>query len=101
MGYNKMFKYLKKSTVHNIQNGRWVHGSLTNYNSVKQHMVKTKRSFFKKLPDSIFIVDLKKNMPILKEANSLGIPTIGIGDTDSNIKNLTYILPGNDDSYEV
>ena len=52
----------------------------------------------KKLPDVIFIVDPKKEHICVNEAHSLGIPLIGICDTNCDPEDLDYVIPGNDDA---
>ena len=52
----------------------------------------------KKLPDAIFIVDLKKERICVEEAHALGIPLIGICDTNCDPEDLDYVIPGNDDA---
>ena len=52
----------------------------------------------KKLPDAIFIVDPKKERICVQEAHTLGIPLIGIADTNCDPEELDYIIPGNDDA---
>ena len=52
----------------------------------------------KKLPDAIFIVDLKKEHICVEEAHALGIPLIGICDTNCDPEDLDYVIPGNDDA---
>jgi len=52
----------------------------------------------KKLPDAIFIVDPKKERICIQEAHTLGIPVIGIADTNCDPDELTYVIPGNDDA---
>ena len=52
----------------------------------------------KKLPDAIFIVDPKKERICVHEAHSLGIPLIGIADTNCDPEELDYVIPGNDDA---
>lgn len=52
----------------------------------------------KKLPDALFIVDIKKNNLAAKEARMKNIPTIAIVDTNVNPKDVTYPIPANDDS---
>lgn len=51
-----------------------------------------------KLPDAIFIVDPKKERICVQEAHSLGIPLIGIADTNCDPEELDYVIPGNDDA---
>ncbi len=52
----------------------------------------------KKLPDAIFIVDPKKEHNCVQEARALGIPLIGIADTNCDPEELDYVIPGNDDA---
>ena len=52
----------------------------------------------KDIPDAIFIVDPKKEHLCVKEAQTLGIPLIGISDTNCDPEELDYIIPGNDDA---
>jgi small subunit ribosomal protein S2 len=52
----------------------------------------------KKLPDAIFIVDPKKEHICVQEAHTLGIPLIGIVDTNCDPEELDYVIPGNDDA---
>lgn len=50
------------------------------------------------IPDMIFIVDPKKENICVQEAHTLGIPLVGIADTNSDPEDLEYIIPGNDDA---
>ena len=50
------------------------------------------------LPDAIFVVDVDHEAIAIKEAKNLGIPVIGIVDTNSNPDNVDYVIPGNDDA---
>ena len=52
----------------------------------------------KRLPDAIFIVDPKKERICVQEAHTLGIPLIGIADTNCDPDDVDYIIPGNDDA---
>ena len=51
-----------------------------------------------RIPDVIFVVDPKKERICVHEAETLGIPLIGIADTNSDPEELDYIIPGNDDA---
>ena len=51
-----------------------------------------------RLPGAIFIVDPKKEKIAVREARKIGIPSIGIVDTNCNPDELDYIIPGNDDA---
>nr|MCR5606716.1 30S ribosomal protein S2 [Treponema sp.] len=52
----------------------------------------------KNIPDAIFIVDPKKERICVQEAHALGIPLIGIADTNCDPEELDYVIPGNDDA---
>ena len=52
----------------------------------------------KRLPDAIFVVDPKKERICVQEAHTLGIPLIGIADTNCDPEELDYVIPGNDDA---
>ncbi|MFT5484629.1 MAG: small subunit ribosomal protein S2 [Halieaceae bacterium] len=50
------------------------------------------------LPDALFVVDVDHERIAITEANKVGIPVIGIVDTNSNPDGVDYIIPGNDDA---
>lgn len=50
------------------------------------------------LPGGVFIIDPKKEIIAVKEANKLGIPIVAIVDTNCDPDNIDYIIPGNDDA---
>lgn len=50
------------------------------------------------LPDMLFVVDVDHERIAILEANKLGIPVIGIVDTNSNPDGVDYVIPGNDDA---
>lgn len=50
------------------------------------------------LPDALFVVDPKKEGIAIAEANKLGIPVIGIVDTNCDPELVDYVIPGNDDA---
>ena len=50
------------------------------------------------LPDALFIVDVGHESIAVQEAKTLGIPVIGIVDTNNSADNVDYIVPGNDDA---
>jgi small subunit ribosomal protein S2 len=52
----------------------------------------------KKVPDAIFVVDPKKERICVQEAHTLGIPLIGIADTNCDPEELDFVIPGNDDA---
>ena len=52
----------------------------------------------KELPGVMFIVDAKKERIGILEARKLGIPVIGLVDTNCNPEDVDYAIPGNDDA---
>lgn len=50
------------------------------------------------LPDALFVVDVGYQKIAVTEANKLGIPVIGIVDTNNTPEGIDYVIPGNDDS---
>ena len=50
------------------------------------------------LPDAIFVVDVGYHKIAVSEAKKLGIPLIGVVDTNHNPEGVDYVIPGNDDS---
>ena len=51
-----------------------------------------------RLPSAIFVVDVMKEHIAIKEANRLGIPVFAIVDTNSDPKNIDFVIPANDDA---
>jgi small subunit ribosomal protein S2 len=50
------------------------------------------------LPDALFIIDVGYQKGAVAEANKLGVPVIGVVDTNHNPEGIQYVIPGNDDS---
>ena len=50
------------------------------------------------IPDMIFVVDPRKERICIQEAETLGIPLVGICDTNCDPEELDYVIPGNDDA---
>jgi small subunit ribosomal protein S2 len=50
------------------------------------------------LPGAVFVVDPKRERIAVREAKKLGIPVVGIGDTNCDPDELDFIIPGNDDA---
>jgi small subunit ribosomal protein S2 len=50
------------------------------------------------LPDALFIVDVGYQKIAVEEANKLGIPVIGVVDTNHSPEGIDYVIPGNDDA---
>lgn len=51
-----------------------------------------------RLPGAVFIIDAKKERIAVNETKKLGIPSVGIVDTNCNPEDITYAIPGNDDA---
>ena len=51
-----------------------------------------------RLPDSVFIIDVRKEEIAVAEANKLGIPVIAVVDTNCSPEGIDYVIPGNDDA---
>jgi small subunit ribosomal protein S2 len=51
-----------------------------------------------RLPDAIFIIDVKKEEIAVAEANRLGIPIVAVVDTNCSPEGIDYVIPGNDDA---
>ena len=51
-----------------------------------------------RIPDAIFIIDPKKEHICVQEAHALGIPLVGVCDTNCDPDELDYVIPGNDDA---
>jgi small subunit ribosomal protein S2 len=50
------------------------------------------------LPDALFVIDVGYQKGAVQEANKLGIPVIGVVDTNHSPEGIDYVIPGNDDS---
>lgn len=71
--------------------------------NIKREMEKLERSIggikdMGGLPDAIFIIDVGHESGAVTEASKLGIPVIGVVDTNNTPEGVAYIIPGNDDS---
>ena len=69
----------------------------------KREMIKLERSLggikdMGGLPDAMFVIDVGYESGAITEANKLGIPVIGIVDTNNSPAGIDYVIPGNDDS---
>lgn len=51
----------------------------------------------KGIPDAIFVIDPKKEKIVLKEAEVMGVPVVGLVDTDTNPQSVAIVIPANDD----
>ena len=52
----------------------------------------------KRQPDAVFVVDLKKEQLGIREARRLGIPVVGLVDTNVDPDEADFVIPGNDDA---
>ncbi len=52
----------------------------------------------KRQPDAVFVVDLKNEQLAVREARRLGIPIIGLVDTNADPDEVDFVIPGNDDA---
>jgi small subunit ribosomal protein S2 len=97
---------------------RWLGGMLTNFKTVKTSIKRLKDMQAQKeagldhmiekdiggiqdmnaLPDAIFIVDVGFHKIAVLEAQKLGIPLVGVVDTNHSPVGIDYVIPGNDDS---
>src|SRR5947207_7075831 len=50
------------------------------------------------LPDALFVIDVGYQKGAVAEANKLGVPVIGVVDTNHTPEGISYVIPGNDDS---
>jgi small subunit ribosomal protein S2 len=51
-----------------------------------------------RIPDAIFIIDVRKEEIAVAEANRLGIPVVAVVDTNCSPEGIDYVIPGNDDA---
>src|SRR5687768_15677994 len=51
-----------------------------------------------RIPDALFIIDVRKEEIAVAEANRLGIPVIAVVDTNCSPEGIDYVIPGNDDA---
>ena len=70
---------------------------------IKREIEKLKKSIggivnLNKLPDAIFVVDLANESTAITEAKKLGIPVIGLADSNVNPDGVDFLIPGNDDA---
>ena len=90
-------------------NNRWLGGMLTNFKTIRQSIARLTRinnmeknlggiKEMRQLPSALFIVDPRKEHIAISEARKLGIPIVGICDTNCDPDELDYVIPGNDDA---
>ena len=71
--------------------------------TMTREMEKLERSFggiknMRGIPDALFVVDVGYEDIAVKEAVKLGIPVIGVVDSNNSPDNIDYVIPGNDDA---
>jgi small subunit ribosomal protein S2 len=71
--------------------------------TMEREMVKLERSLggIKELtgvPDALFVIDVGFHKIAITEARKLGIPVVGVVDTNNSLDGVSYVIPGNDDS---
>ena len=76
---------------------RWLGGMLTNFDTIQKRIQRLK-DLETMEQDGTFDVLPKKERIAILEAKKLGIPTVGIVDTNCNPEDLDYPIPGNDDA---
>ncbi|MBT4837385.1 MAG: 30S ribosomal protein S2 [Methylococcales bacterium] len=103
------FRTIKKS-VKRLKDleAMFADGSIEKFNKkealgCKREMDKLERSFggikdMTNIPDALFVIDVGHENIAIKEANKIGIPVIGVVDTNDQPNGVDYIVPGNDDS---
>jgi small subunit ribosomal protein S2 len=69
----------------------------------QRELVKLERSLLgikemPSLPDALFVIDVGFHKIAVTEARTLGIPVIGVVDTNNSLDGIDYVIPGNDDS---
>jgi small subunit ribosomal protein S2 len=89
-------------------NHRWLGGTLTNWKTVSRLDLDRKREKLERVlggirqmnaaPDLIIVLDVNRERIAVQEANKLGIPIVGILDTNADPAGITYPVPGNDDA---
>jgi small subunit ribosomal protein S2 len=52
----------------------------------------------KRLPDAMFVIDLRKEQLAIREARRLGMPVVGLVDTNCDPDDADFVIPGNDDA---
>ncbi|HOJ71034.1 MAG TPA: 30S ribosomal protein S2 [Syntrophorhabdaceae bacterium] len=92
----KKFEELKKSDIYKML-------SKKEALSIDRQIEKLERNIggikgIDRLPGLLYVVDPKKEYIAVKEAKKLGIPTVGIVDTNCDPDDIDYVIPGNDDA---
>ena len=73
-------------------NHRWLGGMLTHFKTIKQRIKRPKEL------EAMFVVDVGHEDIAIAEARKLGIPVVGVVDTNNDPDGIDYVIPGNDDA---
>ncbi|MCD4501258.1 30S ribosomal protein S2 [Chromobacterium vaccinii] len=102
------YKTVKQSIKRLEEKRAILEGADTGYNKkelldLQREVDKLERSLggikdMKGLPDAIFVIDTGYQKGTIVEAKKLGIPVIGVVDTNNSPDGIDYVVPGNDDS---
>ena len=76
---------------------RWLGGMLTNFDTIQKRIQRLKELETMEQDGTFDVLPKKERIAVL-EAKKLGIPTVGIVDTNCNPEDLDYPIPGNDDA---
>jgi len=83
---------------------RWPGGMLTNFITIRKAIKKMAKknlgsiSDMTRLPGALFVVDIKREHIAIKEAQKLNIPIFAMVDTNSDPRQVDYLIPANDDA---
>jgi small subunit ribosomal protein S2 len=103
------FSTIRKS-IHRLKEIESALGAGGNENLTKKERIRLEREKAKleknltgikemeELPDSLFVIDPKKEHIAVKEANTLGIPVVAVVDTNCDPDEIDHVIPGNDDA---
>lgn len=108
-GFLTNFEQIKKSLLklrelkQSKKEGKFSHYTKKEQLLIDREIARLERIFggtkhLEDLPDMLFIVDTKREATAVKEAVSVGIPTVAIVDSNTNPDPITYPIPGNDDA---
>ena len=82
---------------------RWPGGMLTNFVQVDRLRAKLEKNLgsisdMTRLPGALFVVDIKREHIAIKEAQKLNIPIFAMVDTNSDPRQVDFVIPANDDA---
>src|SRR5215213_4345782 len=102
-------KEIAEAAAQPYVNHRWLGGLLTNFQTIslrikRLHDLEKLRANLggvknmQRVPDALFVIDLKTEAIAVREAQRLRIPIIGLVDTNCDPDGIDYVIPGNDDA---